>query len=80
YNFAKSVNLSWCRSPDGIAELVFPCWPTPGRGNAAYPLATPNAPDPVQPPQPPAQPPAPKQQPPILSPGWELPNGVIGYL
>jgi len=38
YNFAKDLNVSWCRFPDGIAEISYPCWPTPGKGNAGYPL------------------------------------------
>ena len=41
YNFAKDVNLSWCRLPDGVAELAYPCWPTPNNTNAAYSRATP---------------------------------------
>ena len=75
YNFAKAVNLSWCRHPDGIAELVFPCWPTPGRENAGYPL------EPIDQAEPEVNQPAesrPKPSPP--SPGWELPNNVIGFL
>jgi len=36
YNFAKDVNLSWCRLPDKIEELKYPCWPTPNGQNAAY--------------------------------------------
>ena len=70
YNFAKAINLSWCRDPDGIAELIFPCWPTPGRANASYPLQ-------VVKPEPP-RPPSGRGAPPL--PGWQLPNNVIGYL
>ena len=36
YNYADDVNLSWCRLPDGIEELAYPCWPTPGNPNAGY--------------------------------------------
>lgn len=38
YNYAKDVNISWCRTPDGIGEFSYPCWPTPGKINAKYPL------------------------------------------
>jgi len=42
YVFATDVNLSWCRLPDGSAELAYPCWPTPGGMNAGYPLSVNN--------------------------------------
>jgi hypothetical protein len=70
YNFAKAVNLSWCRDPDGVADLAFPCWPTPGRINAGYPLQ-------VVKPQPPRKP---KRRGVPPRPGWELPHHMIGYL
>ncbi len=65
YIQATTVNLSWCRLIDGITELVYPCWPTPGDANATYPLtgSMPGAPAPTSitvPPCPPS--------------GWLLPK------
>jgi len=77
YNFAKDLNLSWCRLPDGIEELKYPCWPTPGYENAGYKGRTTSSP---------AE--APEQtwdffyqinQ--IIQPGWLIPKGsrLCGY-
>ncbi|MBC8506452.1 MAG: lamin tail domain-containing protein [Chloroflexi bacterium] len=41
YNFAKDVNLTWCRLPDGIKELAYPCWPTPNKLNGPYERVSP---------------------------------------
>jgi hypothetical protein len=40
YNYAREYNLSWCRLPNGVEELAYPCWPTPGNSNASYPLSS----------------------------------------
>ena len=40
YNFAKDLNLSWCRLPDYIEEFSYPCWPTPNHQNVAYATGT----------------------------------------
>jgi hypothetical protein len=39
YNYARDINISWCRQPDGVAALGYPCWPSPGQTNISYPLA-----------------------------------------
>ena len=36
YNFAKDINISWCRA-NIHTPIHYPCWPTPGDTNAPYP-------------------------------------------
>lgn len=37
YYYARDVNLSWCRIPDGYGALMYPCWPTPHLMNFHFP-------------------------------------------
>jgi len=77
YNFAKDVNLSWCRLPDEIEQLIYPCWPTPNKPNAVYKNTTMTQSErliPVTGSQP--------EQPTYgILPGWLIPNGsrLYGY-
>jgi hypothetical protein len=38
YNYARDINISWCRLPDGGTALTYPCWPSPDQSNVGYPL------------------------------------------
>jgi len=78
YNFAKDINLSWCRLPDGIEELSYPCWPTPDDQNVAYGTGTTATPteetDPTNN--------LSDQDNHVIQPGWLIPKGsrLCGYL
>ncbi len=83
YIYANDVNLSWCRLPDGIEELAYPCWPTPGYQNAGYkviPVTNPPAIEPEQAQEIPEQIDL-EQIETIIQPGWLIPSGsrMCGY-
>jgi hypothetical protein len=77
YNYARELNLTWCRLPDGIVELKYPCWPTPGDKNIAY-LSSTTASTESAPADEDTQHPLIEQ---IIQPGWLIPNGfrLCGY-